>query len=120
MKGRTAITFCAAGTLPVFLWVYRHARKAIIIANKIAAQGQIFCDRDEATLAGGASELVEVVSGSFLAAGSSTETGAIKRYPRRGKVSINRGLSESSLMAARSFFRITFRLPSKSTYVPSG
>ena len=47
-------------------------------------------------------------------------TGAMKRYPRLGTVSMNLGLSESSSMAARNLFRITFRLPSKSTWVPSG
>src|ERR1051326_2727415 len=32
-------------------------------------------------------------------------TGAIKRYPRRGTVSMKRGLSEFSSIAARSFLR---------------
>src|SRR5215472_17279295 len=58
-------------------------------------------------------EATEFVS-SRIGVNSSTDTGATKRYPCRGTVSMKRGLSDSSSMAARSFFSMTFRLPSKS------
>ena len=44
----------------------------------------------------------------------------MKRYPRRGSVSTNRGLSASSPSAARSRLTAALRLCSKSTKVPLG
>src|SRR5580698_8433256 len=45
---------------------------------------------------------------------------ATKRYPRRGTVSMKRGLSASSLSAVRNFFTATFRPLSNSTKVLPG
>src|SRR5262245_44632103 len=54
--------------------------------------------------------------------GSSVSSAAVpmKRYPRRGSVSTNLGLSASSPSAARSRFTAALRLCSKSTNVPFG
>ena len=51
---------------------------------------------------------------------SSTATGAMNRYPRRGTVSMNRGFAASSPSAARSLARATPRLLSNSTNVSPG
>src|SRR5690349_1077873 len=47
-------------------------------------------------------------------------TGAMNRYPRRGNVSIKRGLSAESPSASRSLLIAVFRLFSKSTKVSGG
>jgi len=52
-----------------------------------------------------------------LAAPSTPVTDAMNRYPRRGIVSINRGLSAESPSASRSLMIAVFRLLSKSTKV---
>src|SRR5579864_1363215 len=49
--------------------------------------------------------------------GYRTLTDAIKRYPRRWRVSIKRGVSAESQSAARSLFMARFRPRSKSTKV---
>src|SRR5215831_2827878 len=53
--------------------------------------------------------------GAASPSGEAISTGAIERYPRRGRVSIKRGLSASSPSAARNRLRMALRLPSNST-----
>jgi len=51
---------------------------------------------------------------------SSTETGAMKRYPCLGSVSMNVGFRAESPRAKRNLFSAALRLPSNSTYVSDG
>lgn len=59
---------------------------------------------------------------SAVKSGSSdiSRTSAIRRYPRLGRVSINRGLSAESPKAMRSFFTAVFKPLSNSTNVLLG